>query len=389
MGKTRYLEQSILDDLGEKMVFVGGPRQVGKTTLGDNLSKRFKSAYYSWDKRTDRIKALRGEWPSDVELLVLDEFHKQGKWKSWIKGEYDTNKTRYKILFTGSARLDAYRRGGDSLMGRYHYYRLHPFSESELLSSRQQAAPGRELQFTGSKEAQDHFERLFKFGGFPEPLFKGREAALRRWHNERTERLFKEDVRDLTRIMDIGNMSLLADLLPERVGSILSVNSLSQDVQVNFRTAENWLQALEQFYYCFRVPPYSSKKILSVRKEKKLYLWDWSQVASDANKLENIVASHLLKYCHGLYDVHGWKAELFFLRDHSGREVDFLVALDGKPWFCVEVKLNDKAVSGNIHFYREKLGIPFCYQVVAAANHDTTTGGVRCLSVAKFLTAFV
>ena len=128
---------------------------------------------------------------------------------------------------------------------------------------------------------------LYKFGGFPEPLIKQNHRFLRRWHNERTERFFKEDIRDLTMIRDFGNLTLLSDLLPERTSSILSINSLAEDLQVNFRTVANWLDTFELFYYCFRIPPYQSKKIAAVRKEKKLYLWDWSVIEEDGQRLEN------------------------------------------------------------------------------------------------------
>lgn len=386
--KRRYLVPAIKKDLKEKMVFLGGPRQVGKTTLArDFLGVSTKNQYYTWDKIQSRRQALKGEWDPSSPLIILDEFHKYPKWKSWLKGEYDTHKARFQFLVTGSARLDIYRRGGDSLQGRYHYYRLHPFSLAELIEETHTFQIGELVFPLGFRERE--FETLLKFGGFPEPFLSQNERDLRRWHNERLERFFREDIRDLTRIQDMGNLSLLTEILPQKVSSILSINSISQDLQVNFRTVANWLDVLENFYHCFRISPYFSRKIASVRKEKKLYLWDWSEISGAGAKFENLIASHLLKFCHYLHDYEGWKVELSYLRDETGREVDFLVCHDNKPWFAVEAKCDDTALSKHLFYFREKLKIPYCFQVVQKPDYHSIKDNIHIISASRFLTALI
>jgi len=385
--ENRYLSEPVQEDLSEKMVFVGGPRQVGKTTLArDCIASKYKSSYYSWDKIDQRKKALRGEWSPDVELILLDEFHKYREWKSWIKGEYDVYKDKYRFLLTGSARLNIYRKGGDSLQGRYHYYTLHPFTYAEINDFKPQVQPGQELSF---KEKGNGLDALMTYGGFPEPFIKQEARFLRRWNNEQVERLFKEDVRELTNIKDIGTLTLLANLLPGKVASILSINSLANDLQVNFRTVANWLDVFETFYYCFRIAPYQSKMIASVRKEKKLYLWNWSRLEEEGPKLENLVALHLLKYCDYLYDYEGWKVSLYYLRDSTGREVDFLLTLNQEPWIAIEVKTKEKKLSGSLVYFKEKLGVPYCYQIVHRCMDEFIKGGIRVMPVEKFLTALI
>jgi uncharacterized protein len=387
--KPRYLTENIIEDLNEKMVFLGGPRQIGKTTAAKELvSKDIKKSYYNWDRISDRLTALKGEWDPDTELIILDEFHKHSKWKTWIKGEFDTYKDTYKFLLTGSARLNIYRRGGDSLQGRYHYYSLHPFSIAELNRYKTRVKPLKELIFSETS-FNEEFNSLFNFGGFPEPFLKQNSRFLRRWHIERTERFFKEDIRELTAIKDFGNLALLAELLPEKTSSILSINSLAGDLQVNFRTVANWLDTFEQFYYCFRIPPFQSKKVASVRKEKKLYLWDWSVIDEDGQKLENFVACHLLKFCDYLRSYEGYNVSLSFLRDSTGREVDFIVTFDNKPWFSVEVKNNDSAISKNLYYFRDKLSIPFNYQVVKKCRNERINNGVRIMQADKFLAGLI
>ncbi|MBI2335736.1 MAG: ATP-binding protein [Deltaproteobacteria bacterium] len=387
-SETRYLFPFIIEDLQEKMVFLGGPRQVGKTTLAETLLHNIPGQYYNWDKLGQRNAALKGQWAPKSNLIVLDEFHKYKKWKTWLKGEYDTLKGRFKFLLTGSARLDLYRRGGDSLQGRYHSYRLHPFSLAEIHALKLQTNPFQPLQFRSGHWISD-FKMLLRYGGFPEPFVKQNDRHWRRWQQEKIERLLKEDIRDLTVIQDVGNLALLADLLPSKIASILSINSLAEDLGVNFRTVAHWFDVFEQFYYCFRIPPYQTRKVAAVKKEKKLYLWDWSSIKNEGAKLENMVASHLLKFCHYLVDVEGYKAELHFLRDSTGKELDFLITIDRQPWFAVEVKNHDTQIASSLYYFKKRLNIPQVYQVTTDENQDYEKKGIRVMPASQFLTGLV
>ncbi len=386
----RYLTPYIIDDLKEKMVFLGGPRQVGKTTICRNfVATHYKNpAYFNWDNRTDRKSIMSSIWPGDAELIIFDEIHKYRQWKGLIKGEYDKLKDIYKFLVTGSAGLDLYRRGGDSLQGRYHYYRLHPFTLAEIHGTTSSINIGKELPI-GQISHKDTLESLRSFGGFPEPFIKQSKRHLRRWYNEKIERMFREDILDIKAIRDISNMKLMSDILPSRVGSLLSLNSIREDLEVSFRAVSNWMDILEAFYYHFRIYPFTAKKIRSLKKEPKLYLWDWSEVDDEAASFENLIASHLLKFVHFITDYEGYKAELHFLRDVDKREVDFLVIIDGKPWFAVEVTLNDTSPSPHLFYFRERLSIPYVYQVIKKSGIDKLENGARIISADKFLSALI
>jgi predicted AAA+ superfamily ATPase len=390
MLRDRYLTPFIVEDLKDKMVFVGGPRQVGKTTLCRNfVAKHFRNhAYFNWDNRTDRKAITSSAWPGDAELLIFDEIHKYRQWKGLIKGEYDKLKENYKFLVTGSSRLDLYRRGGDSLQGRYHYYRLHSFTLAEIEGLAYKASVHGELPMSSGFH-QDAIDTLNVFGGFPEPVMKQNKRQLRRWHNEKIERMFREDILDVQAIRDIGKMKLLSDILPSKVGSLLSINAIREDLEVSFRAASHWIDVLEVFYYHFRLYPFTSKRIRSLKKEPKLYLWDWSEVEDEAARFENLIASHLLKFAHFITDYEGYKAELCFLRDVDKREVDFLVTIDGKPWFAVESKLNETSLSPHLLYFKERLSIPYTYQVVKKTATDRLEKGIRIISAGKFLTGLI
>ncbi len=387
----RYLEKIIKEDLKEKMVFISGPRQVGKTTIAINLAKEIypgSYVYLNWDNAADRQQMTQGLWQANKKLFILDEIHKYRKWKNYLKGEYDKYKDSFNILVTGSARLDIYRKGGDSLQGRYHAFRLHPLSVAELEGNKNRNfTPLKELPFDGAPYRT--FESLYKFGGFPEQFNKQNERELRRWHLERVDRLIKEDIRDVESIRDISAMQVLVQLLPERVGSLFSLNSLREDLQVAHKTMAAWVEILEKFYYHFRIYPFKNKLHGSLKKEPKLFLWDWAEIKDDGAKLENMVAVHLLKFCHYLTDVEGYRAGLNFLKNKQKQEVDFLVTIDNAPWFCVEVKTSMEPNISALKYFGAGLKIPHVYQVVDKRGLDLMKDKVRIMSVEKFLGGLV
>ena len=352
----RYIENFIQNDLNKKMVFLGGPRQVGKTTLAKSVIKN-RGLYLNWDDELDRKKILARQWSDDDQYLVFDELHKFPRWKNWIKGIYDTQKEKHKILVTGSARLDLYKKGGDSLLGRYHYYRLHPFTLNEVPKS------------VNKKEV---LTRLMKFGGFPEPFLSGSDTENRRWRKERFDRILKDDIRELEVVKEINNISLLVDLLKSRVGSPIVVSNLAQDLQVAPNTVKNWIDILEKMYLVFKVPVYSVKIARSLQKPFRIYFYDNADVdGDDGARFENLVATHLLKMLHYLEDTEGYRCELFYIRDKDGREVDFCIVIDGKVVELIEAKLNDINISKSLIYFSERLNPLKSTQVVysAVARH--------------------
>jgi len=366
----RYLKKSVSADLKTRMVFIGGPRQVGKTTFALSFlptPSEMHPAYLNWDDVHARPSLMRGELPPNQPLIILDEIHKYARWRNLIKGFYDTQKSERAFIITGSARLDQYRKGGDSLQGRYHGYRLHPFSLAEM----------------GGANSSDDLNHLLKFGGFPEPCLRGEERFWRRWQRERTHRVIYEDIRDLERLKELSLLELLAEELPRRVGSPLSVKNLKEALDVTHETVDRWIRVFERMYFCFRIPPYGAPRIRAVKKEQKLYLWDWSAAPDGGARFENLVACQLLKYCHFIEDTEGYRMELRFLRDTDRREIDFLVLKDGRPLFAVEGKSGEKAVHPALFYFKERIEIPRIYQV-HMGSRDYEKAGVRVLPFRTF-----
>jgi len=370
----RYLLESVKSDLKDRMVFVGGPRQVGKTTLAlqclqPRKARESHPAYMNWDSLADRKRILDGHLPSKQPIIILDEIHKFGNWRNLVKGYFDKHKSKISFLVTGSARLDYYRRGGDSLQGRYHYHRLFPFSLGELAAN----------------PTSNDLEQLLTFGGFPEPLFKATKQLHRRWLREYTARVVYDDLRELEQVRDVSKIELLLHHLPDCVGSPLSILSLSRLLGAAHESIESWISILERLYTVFRIPPYGHKKIRAVKKENKLYFWDWTRVVDPGARFENLVANQLLKYCCFLEDTEGFEMELRFIRDTDKREVDFVVLKEGRPEFAVECKLSDSKASSKYDYFKQRTDIPRFYLVhQGETDHGNEETGQRVLPFTTF-----
>ena len=293
-------------------------------------------------------------------LVIFDEIHKFSKWKQLVKGFYDRYKDSCHILITGSARMDTFKKGGDSLMGRYFNYRLHPLSVNELLN---RPPPSAEIMSPGQIADAD-FENLLTWGGFPEPFLKNDRRFFNRWSRLREQQLLREDIRELTNVQELGQMEILAILLRSQIGQLTSYTSLAKKVRVSVDTVRRWISILESLYYCYSIRPWTSNVSRSLLKEPKYYLWDWTQCTDIGSRNENFIASHLLKAVHFWTDLGLGSYDLHFLRDKERREVDFLVSRDKKPWFMVEVKssMNDR-ISPHLEVFRKQLSIENTFQV--------------------------
>lgn len=368
----RYCEPFIYQDLMKKMVFIGGPRQVGKTTLSKALchGQFSKGIYFNWDNDEDRRAMLRKEWLADSPLVIFDELHKYPRWKQWIKGIYDTKPKNQQYVVTGSARLDVYRRGGDSLMGRYHYWRLHPLTIDEL---------------PANISVQEGYQRLLTVGGFPETFLTADEREARRWRRERFDRILREDIRDLESIRNIQTLSLFIDALRERVGGMITLSNLAEDLQISPKTAKSWLALIERMYLAFSVYPLVKNIPRAIQKPPKVYFYDNGDVIEeDGARLENLVATTLLKRLHFIEDYYGHRASLHYIRDKDGREIDFVTQINNKVIDLIEVKNSDTTISQNLKYYSQKLKPKNTVQIVGQLKKSFNQDHILVTSPAEF-----
>ena len=391
------------DEYTDKMRFVAGPRQSGKTTLAQNVLKRhgLEKLYYNWDRREIRNKYYNNAYFYNDDLLsfpaktpkwiCFDEIHKMPKWKNILKDVYDTDKDKTRFIITGSARLDLFRKSGDSLTGRYFLFHLFPLSLKEVSGGSQALPPEKALAFIDFCLAkpsyhQEKLDSLLQFSGFPEPQKEGKERFLRMWQNNYVDTILKEDLRDLSRVKDIEQIGKLAAILPSKIGSPLSINSLVNDMEVSYPAIRNYLRLLVLTYFVFALPPFNKKIARAIKKEKKYYCFDWSRISDQSIRFENYLAFELFNLTSFWKD-HGFgDFSLSFLRTRNGEETDFLITKDSQPWLLIEAKLNEEDISGHHIKQAEALGgVPFIQLVYKKGVAKKKGKNLFVVSASRFL----
>ncbi len=405
MQISRYVQEiAFSGEFGRQMRFIAGPRQSGKTTIARDFiaSHSDGSLYYNWDSRHVRDAYIRDSHFFSKDLynvppdengkrwLCMDEIHKYPKWKNILKDFFDSYHEEVQFIVTGSARLDMMRQSGDSLAGRYLSFRLNPVTLGELVNLAPVPPPESSEEIINKcldtpvyRKAE--LESLLRFSGFPEPLLLAKDRFFKRWQSGYLDSLIREDLREITRIKDLEKTAMLMHLLPERIGSPLSINSLANDLNCSFATAANYLTALELGYLVFRISPYTNKIARSLKKEKKAYFYDWTRAATEANRFENYAAVELKSKIDYWQDAGYGDFTLFYVRDRDGRESDFLITRDGTPWLLVEIKLTSSTIDYQHKKHRQVLGdIPFVQLVLEDGVAQRAEPGVYQMSASRF-----
>ena len=379
----------------KSMIFLSGPRQSGKTTLASIISKSFaNSIYFNWDISEDRIRFFKNQvFFTEVErknpskpLVVFDEIHKYKDWKNYLKGVYDEFHDQYQFLVSGSGRLDIYQKGGDSLAGRYFLFHLWPFTIAELGQANKaiEVFQNTPLEMTMERkgELKEIWTGLSEYSGFPEPYLSGRKTTYRRWSNTYSRQLIREDIRDLTGIKSVIDMETLYLLLPTKIGSPLSVTSLSRDLKVSYNTVQNWLSIFERFFLIFSLSPYTRKIARAIQKERKVYLWDVPQIKEPAARFENMVALELWRAITGWNDLGHGNFSLHFIKNKEQQEVDFLIAEDRTPFLLVETKLTEMEPSLALKKFQDVLQIPAVQLVEESEGFRLVSNGKQRILIA-------
>ena len=375
MAVPRVYDTMLIEHLANnrQMAFVSGPRQVGKTTACRGQA----DAYVNWDDADDRelilagprhlVTALKLDRLSETPpVLLFDELHKFPSWKSFLKGFFDSYADQLRIAVTGSSRLDVYRRGGDSLMGRYFPYRMHPFSIAETLT---QSLPGPAIVRAPRPIDDEEFNALWEHGGFPEPFLRRSARFTRRWRSLRLTQLVREEIRDLTQVQHLDQLEILVRLLSARSSEQLVYGNVAKQVRVAADTVRRWIAALCNLHLGFLIRPWTNNISRTLRKEPKWYLRDWSGIDDVGQRAETFIACHLQKAVEGWNDLGLESFELGYIRDKERREVDFVVTRGGQPWFLAEAKYRDEALNPNLQHYQERLGVGFAFQITLDADY--------------------
>jgi len=389
--------------LHNRMSFICGPRQIGKTTTVREFLRKIgqEKNYHNWDSIGVKRKFAKNKLfftenlpPKSKEKswVVFDEIHKYPKWKNLLKGFFDEFKDEIQFAVTGSARLDLFRKSGDSLLGRYFLYKMFPLCPKDLIKKKYdyslQWDPTQDLNEipTANKEFSGITSELISMSGFPEPFLKGSKDFYQRWQENYLSLLIHEDIRDLTNIAHIKKLETLVFLLPDRIGAPLSLNSLTHLLECSYGSVKTWLEAFEKVFLLFCISPYTSKISRSILKEKKYYFWDWGLLENKGQRFENFVAVQLLRAVTSWNEWGKGKYELFYARTKEKQEVDFVITKNKKPAFLVEAKLSDTEPNNGFKNIRAKLSNPPAFQVVHKDGHyKRTSSGIITIGIDRFL----
>ena len=367
----RYLNTALSEELGNKILLLTGPRQCGKTTLSKMLHADYQ--YINYDLAEHRLLLREKSWDRQRSMIIFDELHKMTGWKAWLKGIYDVEGLPPALLVTGSARLAAFRKTGDSLAGRHFQFRLHPLDLKEALA------------FTDLGR-DEIFDRLMTVGGFPEPFLNGTQRYYNRWKRSHVDLILKEELLTLSAVRDIQSIETLIELLRSRVGSPVSANSLARDLQKSPNTIQHWLKLLEDLYVIFKVAPYHKNIARALLKEPKYYFYDNGMVQGDeGTRLENLVACALFKEIHRAQDVDGENVDLYFIKNKDGQEIDFLVTREKQPYQLVEVKWKDASLSQNFKRFLAEQSLKRVQVVGTIEEAKSFPGGERIEPAKDFL----
>jgi len=367
----RIVENYAFDEnlIGRHMVFLAGPRQVGKTMLARQwLDKsNSKPLYFNWDDIKTRQTYLADSrfFESCARTLgihdpwiVFDEIHKRSHWRDILKGVYDLFKDDFRFLITGSARLDMFRRSGDSLVGRYNLFHLMPLNISEVIGKTDQNCFLKEkdpeklaenfrkkITDPTGQDVIDAYKCLRQYGPFPEPFLKQNQRFSRKWHQDYQTLIIRQDLRDISRVLELDKVENLLFLLPSRIMSPLSMANIARELEVAHTTVKSWLEQLKRLYLIFPVTTWSKNVVRGLKKEKKWYFLDWNYASKGAACLENMTATYLYRACLALEDMGYGRYSLHYLRTLDKKEIDFIIVRNNNPVMAVEVKSGDTSLS--------------------------------------------
>ena len=231
----------------------------------------------------------------------------------------------------------------------------------------------------------EKLDALLAFSGFPEPFIKNSTRFYNRWNAEYKSLLTKEDIRDLSRISDIKGIEHLIELLPSKVGALLSVNSLVEDTGSHHATVSRWLEILKAIYLIFTLRPWHKNIIRSIKKENKLYFYDWTNVPDPGIRFENLLAVSLVKMATRFSETGLGTFEVMHIRNKEKQEIDFVLVKNGRPLALFEAKESDSEISKTGLYFGKKLSIPYFQIVRRCRKTEVFPGNCAIIPATNFL----
>jgi predicted AAA+ superfamily ATPase len=402
----RGIEAELRDILSvSRAAAIVGPRQVGKSTLAEQLQAAgLLPNYFSLDNRQTRRAAL--EDPDGFALAlsrpaVIDEVQRAPELMLSIKQILDRDRTSGQFLLTGSADLVTSRTIADALPGRVEYVNLWPFAQAELAGTRSSIVDsllaGEPPRVTGAPKGRAAVAEAVVAGGFPDAL--DRTSSQRsRYFRSYVQTVLGRDLPDVGDVrVDSAKLTGLLGLLAARTGSLANYAALGRALALDDKTIKAHVGLLAQLFLLYRLRPWSANLGSRQVKTPKLFLTDSglaaALVGADAARysapdqgelagmlFETFVLMELVKQATWSTE----RVELFFYRDTEKREVDLVLESPAGEVVAIEVKAGasvDPSALRGLRFLRDKLGARFKLGVVVYCGEHTLPFGERVWAV--------
>lgn len=358
-----------LDD--DRMIFLLGPRQVGKTTLlkqyQDDFEKKDRiTFFYNMENPADLLHCadlnsfanfIAGLLPQQVEqgkiALFFDEIQAMPDSSHFLKFIYDEFKGKVKIFVTGSASLELQGVLQDSLVNRKIVFRLEPFSFLEFLEAKNFKSSAN--PHTDNALLKSLLEEYLIYGGLPSVVLENDPEMKIQLLEEYVASYVRQDVRHLINESNITGFNKLLILLCQNMGQLKNNDSLRQAIGVDNKTLLRYLDILERTFTFNYLEPYFTNKTKLIRKANKVYCFDLgvrNKILKTMNALflrgdvgnlfENFIYLELRKHFDSIY----------FARTDQKNEIDFWVQKNDGAEIAIEAKAKElKAPKINRGFY--------------------------------------
>ncbi len=368
----RYLEDIILKTHRTfKVLYLGGPRQVGKTTLLSRLAQRLKMRYVSLDDLSARELARQ-----DPELflqkfpapLFIDEVQYAPALFPFVKLRVDGTKRNGQYWLTGSQQFSIMKNLQESLAGRVGILSLLGFSaaeEQKIPKVKMPFLPMQSRNFYKPTDLQSVFRRIFR--GFFPALASRDPPSIEMFFNSYVQTYLDRDLRDIFNISRLSTFHIFLQLCAARTGQILNYSALASDAGVSVHAAREWIHILETSMQIYLLKPYYRNVSKRIIKSPKLYFLDTGLAAfltkwkSPESLMSGAMAGAFFEtYIIGeiikSYLYRGEEPPIYYFRDKEHHEVDLLIERNNTI-YPIEIKIasriNASAVNNMIYFRKK------------------------------------